>query len=108
MQVKLTDREELALKIDLAWVKDFNKAGFFDDDGKYKAYVEAPSWAEDGYAPVTVMIYQEAEDQDFRVIVAYISTYFDGYCGGWYQDKRCPANLSQKIQKLEKIQLKLQ
>lgn len=48
------------------------------------------------------MIYQEAEDQNFRVIVAYISTYYDGYCGGWYQDKRCPADLSKKMQKLEK------
>ena len=48
------------------------------------------------------MIYQEAEDQDFRIIVACISTYYDGYCGGWYQDKRCLANLSQKMQKLEK------
>lgn len=102
MQVKLTDREKLALKIDLAQAKDFNKADFFDDDGKYKAGVETASWAEDGYAPVTVMIYQEAEDQDFKAIVAYISTYYDGYCGGWYKDKRCPTNLSQKMQKLEK------
>lgn len=102
MELKLTDKEELALKIDLAWVKEFNKAGFFDIDGKYKAYVETASWAEDGYAAVTVMIYQEAEDQSFRVIVAYISTYYDGYCGGWYQDKRCPVVLSEKMQELEK------
>lgn len=27
-----------------------------------------------------VMIYQEIEDQSFRVIVAYISTYYDGWC----------------------------
>lgn len=102
MEVRLTDREELALKIDLAWIEDFNKAGFFDVDGKYKAYVETASWAEDGYAPVTVMIYQETEDQSFRVIVAYISTYYDGWCSEWYQDKRCPAVLSQKMQQLEK------
>lgn len=102
MELKLTDIEELALKIDLDWVKDFNKAGFFDVDGKYQAYVETASWAEDGYAAVTVMIYQEAEDQNFRVIIAYISTYYDGYCGGWYQDKRCPAVLFQKMQQLEK------
>lgn len=102
MELKLTDREELALKIDLAWVNDFNKAGFFDDEGKYKACTETASWAEDGYAPVTAMIYQEAEDQNFRVIVAYISTYYDGQCSGWYQDKRCPADLSQKMKELEK------
>lgn len=102
MELKLTDIEESALKIDLAWVKDFNKAGFFDVDGKYQAYAETASWAEDGYAPVTVMIYQETEDQSFRVIVAYISTYYDGWCSEWYQDKRCPAVLSQKMQKLEK------
>lgn len=84
MEVRLTDIEELALKIDLAWVKEFNKAGFFGVDGKYKAYVETASWAEDGYAPVTVMIYQETEDQSFRVIIAYISTYYDGWCSEWY------------------------
>ncbi|MDA3767991.1 hypothetical protein PF586_05885 [Lactobacillus delbrueckii] len=90
------------MKIDLAWVKEFNKAGFFGVDGKYKAYVETASWAEDGYAPVTVMIYQETEDQSFRVIIAYISTYYDGWCSEWYQDKRCPAVLSQKMEQLEK------
>lgn len=34
METKLSDVQELALKIDLDWVKDFNKAVFFDDDGK--------------------------------------------------------------------------
>lgn len=102
MKAKISDIQEQALKIDLAWVKNFNKDGFFDDDGKYKACTETASWAEDGYAPVTVMIYQEIEDQSFRVIVAYISTYHDGWCGEWCQDKRCPAELYQKMQKLEK------
>lgn len=98
MKAKISDLQERALKIDLAWVNDFNKNG-----GEYKAIVETASWAElDGYAPVTVMIYQETEDPNFRIIVAYISSYYDGYCGTWYQDKRCPAKLLQKMQPLEK------
>ena len=49
------------------------KAGFFDVDGKYKAGVETASWAEDGYAPVTVMIYQEVFDPLCRVNETFIS-----------------------------------
>lgn len=102
MEVRLTDIEELALQIDLAWVKNFNKAGFFDVDGKYQAYVETACWAEDGYAPVTVMIYQETESQSFRIIVAYISNYHDGWCSEWYLDKRCPAEMLPQMRLLEK------
>lgn len=97
MIAKISDVQEKALKIDLDWVKDFNK-----NNSEYKAYVETPSWAEYGYAPVTVMIYQETEDPNFRIIVAYISSYYNGYCSTWYQDKRCPADWSQTIQRLEK------
>ena len=71
MKLELTELQEKALTVELAWVKEFNKAGFSNKYGKYKAYIEINGrhhWPE-----ATVMIYQEAFNPLCRVNETFIS-----------------------------------
>lgn len=71
VKIELTELQEKALAVELAWVKEFNEAGFSNKYGAYKACVEMNGRHMFPFA--TVRIYQEAFDPLCRINETFIA-----------------------------------
>ena len=101
MRLELTELQEKALAVELAWVKEFNQAGFSNKYGTYKAGIEING--RHLWPAATVMIYQEAFDSLCRINETFISPQLQEWAKprGHEWAEVSDTKLYQKMQQLE-------